>query len=495
VPGSYRFANDIVGTITIAASNVTLDLEGRILTGVGLGITVTGQSDIVIKNGQIRNAADRAIVVNQCTNVFIQNLDLTANATALYALTTTCLSVSDCTFRQNTAHTLTAIDVNNSIFEKSIMKYNTTDSVNGNMITLMGCSNIQFDTIHSTTNVINYSGDLGVSITNRSIMLIQDTLNLIINNCSFNDNFALMTTSGPAIQAPNALIIVRLAGRVSDLTISNCTFNRNISPAGIGIISSMTTTSPIAQVTNDANGVFTDFNFKNLSMSSNITGTFSSAGTLVGINVPALRGATIENVIIENNTAEGAAPTNLALTGIILSCTAVICNECVIQNNESPSGTQSVAFRLVLQVGAASSDIILNNCIANKNDGFGFRIGGNNVQCIGCSSIDNANNGFEIITNSVNCSIEKCIAIRNINGIVVTGPTPNCRIRENQLIGNEGTGLLTTGAFNVLVFGNLAQGNGINYSTSGPILTVNYTIATATLSAPAENGIDNISIT
>ena len=53
VPGNYRLANDIVGTITIAADNVFLDLENKKITAGFNGIVVSGQTEITIKNGTI----------------------------------------------------------------------------------------------------------------------------------------------------------------------------------------------------------------------------------------------------------------------------------------------------------------------------------------------------------------------------------------------------------------------------------------------------------
>ncbi len=96
--GSYLFVENIINTdednhaIEIAASDVTIDLNGFTLTGAGYnegtknGIRVVNQSNIVIKNGNIRQFAGDGVSISYDTeesdgseNVFINNINFYDN--------------------------------------------------------------------------------------------------------------------------------------------------------------------------------------------------------------------------------------------------------------------------------------------------------------------------------------------------------------------------------------------------------------------------------
>jgi len=112
IPGNYRLANDIVGTITIAADNVSLDLENKKITAGFNGILVSGQTEITIKNGTIENADTAGLFVDDCINVEIVSMDLVGNATGICLLTSTGITVKESTCRDNTDD---GIALNNSV--------------------------------------------------------------------------------------------------------------------------------------------------------------------------------------------------------------------------------------------------------------------------------------------------------------------------------------------------------------------------------------------
>ena len=97
VPGNYRLANDISGTLTIAADDVCLNLENRKISGGVNNIEVTGHSNVSIKNGVIEGAT-RGILIDTCTDIEIHNVDFIDNGTGLLIITTTCVTVDESTF-------------------------------------------------------------------------------------------------------------------------------------------------------------------------------------------------------------------------------------------------------------------------------------------------------------------------------------------------------------------------------------------------------------
>ncbi|MGE0206555.1 MAG: right-handed parallel beta-helix repeat-containing protein [Candidatus Babeliales bacterium] len=97
-PGVYCLINDITGTLTIAASAVQLDLNGKRISGGANNIVVSGQSDIKIRNGAISGASINGISVENCTNVKITDVQFEGNSNGLFVDTTNCIIVRNCNF-------------------------------------------------------------------------------------------------------------------------------------------------------------------------------------------------------------------------------------------------------------------------------------------------------------------------------------------------------------------------------------------------------------
>jgi hypothetical protein len=196
-PGMYRFANDIVGTITIAANNVTLNLDGRNLTALGLGITITGQSDIIIKNGQIQSAANQGIIINQCASVTIQNIDFNSNATGLLALTTTNLVVQECIFRGHTSCGLVWQDINESLMQNALFTQNSCSVVSD----ITNCTNIIFNTVWANNNQCSITSTY-------TLLRFVGTIGAELSNCFVNSNTCIGgSLSGYTIDSSSAFIL------------------------------------------------------------------------------------------------------------------------------------------------------------------------------------------------------------------------------------------------------------------------------------------------
>lgn len=88
-PGTYCVANDFVGSITLAADNVTLDLNGHtISTG---GITVAS-NNVMVKNGRIINGSG-VNTTGTLQNIAIQDLQIIGGSSVISASSVTNLVI------------------------------------------------------------------------------------------------------------------------------------------------------------------------------------------------------------------------------------------------------------------------------------------------------------------------------------------------------------------------------------------------------------------
>lgn len=96
-PGSYFLRNDLNGTITITADNVTLDLNDFSVTG---SIIVSNCQDVTIQNGKIvASGLDACTLLDTTTNVCMQNVRLIGGQNGILATNSnTNLVVSSCQF-------------------------------------------------------------------------------------------------------------------------------------------------------------------------------------------------------------------------------------------------------------------------------------------------------------------------------------------------------------------------------------------------------------
>ncbi|HEV2601080.1 MAG TPA: right-handed parallel beta-helix repeat-containing protein [Candidatus Babeliales bacterium] len=94
--GVYCLGNDVTGTIFIAGSSITLNLNGHIVLSGSDGIAVASTArDVRIRNGMVRGASgeDRGIFVNGATDVRIEDVTCENWETGIYVLdsfTVTC---------------------------------------------------------------------------------------------------------------------------------------------------------------------------------------------------------------------------------------------------------------------------------------------------------------------------------------------------------------------------------------------------------------------
>ncbi|MGE0206365.1 MAG: right-handed parallel beta-helix repeat-containing protein [Candidatus Babeliales bacterium] len=139
-PGTYCLINDIVGTITIAADSVTLDLNGKSISGGANGVYSSNHTDITIKNGLIKNATENGIKFTNVTDIsifsiklrnntkgialnsvkggFITESIMLENATGLELVQTSKVFVKNCIAQENTIVGFSLVDSDNNTFKE-----------------------------------------------------------------------------------------------------------------------------------------------------------------------------------------------------------------------------------------------------------------------------------------------------------------------------------------------------------------------------------------
>ncbi len=111
VPGFYKLSANISNQISIATSNVTLDLNGYTITGGQSGIVVASNlSNIVIKNGSIYTVPADGVRVNSgCTNIILKNMEIADSVRAISFENVMNSSITQCDMNIST----TALELSN----------------------------------------------------------------------------------------------------------------------------------------------------------------------------------------------------------------------------------------------------------------------------------------------------------------------------------------------------------------------------------------------
>ncbi len=96
-PGSYFLRNDLNGTITITADDVTLDLNDFCVTG---SIIASNCQDVTIKNGAlVASGLDACTMLDTTTDVYMQNVQLIGGVNGIIAINSNAnLVISSCQF-------------------------------------------------------------------------------------------------------------------------------------------------------------------------------------------------------------------------------------------------------------------------------------------------------------------------------------------------------------------------------------------------------------
>lgn len=303
--GTYRLSNDIVGTVTIAANNVTLNMDNRRLTGVGNAIEISNRQDITISNGIIANSATNGVLITTCTNIQLSDISFIANTRPVRATDSFEIIIDKCMIRESN---------------------NTNGSAaNGGLISYLTVSNsIIKDCLFENNETV-------------FIISLNGTINTQIISSDFESN-----------TGASGLVAIRLLGTgLANMLIKDCVFASNTSPATFTAISSA------------------GFNSGTLVDSCVITQNVT-AGSFNGINIS---GSTVKNCIINKNsgtagsTGISTSTNSVVITDCLIQDNASSASAAI--GMSIGSGNSYVANNAVLfNVGVTSTGI--NNTTANN---------------------------------------------------------------------------------------------------------------------------------
>lgn len=284
--GVYCLAESVEGNISIFNThNVILDLSGRSISAGSPNIHIAGCSNIIIRNGTIKNA-NLGININVSTNISLENLDFVGSDTGVSITSSSLLRINNCSFKD---HTSQAMVIQNSFLgEITNILCEKNNGMTGIWLT-EGNSNITFRDVKIVKNnptIFSFSSGFRV----------ENSHDCDFINCSVNDNEAI-ADFGYAGFFFNACFNINLYNCIAS-------FNTVNSGVAAGFISNSD------QITFDSCKVQTNIGLN-----------------AVGLWILGSKNPVIKNCIISNNTAANQS------TGISYAGNTGIVRNNIITNN------------------------------------------------------------------------------------------------------------------------------------------------------------------
>ena len=468
-PGVYRLSADIVGTITIAASNVTLDLNNKKIIGASVGVSCANQTGITIQNGILQNNTEH-ILITSCTNVTIENVDFIGGQTGVLLQSVESGAINNCSLQSLSSsgiflQTCSLIQCTNLEFYE-----NTVSSV----LTCSFSNAVIFDTIEVAHNTFNQSLNVPEFLPQSYIasIFITNSNDVQLNNCSLTNNFYTENNVAAYTLPMCGIEVFR-----SDARIQTFIFSNNSATA-----ESAFSLAPFTAINVDA--AFT-VEINNLECNTN-NGLASpdfaivSAVSVNGYNAN-FSATKTHNLIITNGVCSG---NQLQPVGIFTSFQLDNINNCVVSDcliTTNAATTVGIGARL-------TDNLTINNCtIANNTDSGVFT--GIFASDISAATIQN---------NSIqdNNSSGRMVGIQALS-------IPNLVLRNNLCNFNTSTSSTSTGIQGISLTGGIAavsrnqcQGHTTNFDfTSSGIMIplVVWTASSGAFSAPP-TPLDNIDV-
>lgn len=309
----------------------------------------------------------------------------------------------------------------------------------------------------------------------------------IVDHCQSSNN---SIGTADVIQYVEGLIAYGLPGAttssVENVIISNCSFNNNTGgELGIGIvIDPFSSDGDVASIAN--------ITISNCSASSN--GTYGiSAGKFFQLppDDSLLRNIEITDSICNKNGNGSLTPD---AAGIFIDGVGVLTVEDTVSNilikNCQVYDTASTLSANGIRVRRANNVVIENTNVFNTTADGGQAHGilfdnVTNSKILRTQVHGNQNNGVELVGDNSNIMILNSIAIDNDKGFSVARDSSLTAaiIQGNRALDNTSVGFehatLSPQPFDTAYLNNYAQNNGVNYSISNYIQVVDYSIPTA----------------
>ncbi len=212
--GTYCLANEISGSITIAASDVDVDLNNYRVTQ---GITVNGDLDQVkIRNGVVEGTSDAILVNGGSTNITIEDVVVKNAIRGINFENVTGGTITNCEMTLNT----TGLELDNS------HKVNVMDCV-ANCNTHAGYCLISSTTCCLVNSKALSTGEGNVDIDTTSVLgfVSRDGSANIFERCIANSTQALSVTGSSSVIAGFAFRGTEKCSKIIDSEASNSTTN------------------------------------------------------------------------------------------------------------------------------------------------------------------------------------------------------------------------------------------------------------------------------
>lgn len=442
--GPYCLAQDIVGTIVIAADNVTLDLNSHAIDGnQATAIVASNVHNVTIKNGTITNA-NLGISITNAEGVRLDTIDILASNQAVL--------LSKCSSSEINA----------------VAAYQNTNT-SGAIILVDSSDSIRLTNVQANDNLKNLSASVGPVDPGTAIVCVNKSTNVVLQECAINTNQRInqncrfsplgIYSSSKNIQVLNSTIngnyiteddvrgFSPLIARASfNVVLDGLQVNNNkIKSTSIGdrsiyivdvpglIIKNTQVNGNSCGLLNENPGFATDFTgifIFNVSTGSNdavisdcqISGnTLDSAGdvgfegALVGMYINAIGDfagyegrSTIENCQITDNIMTSTVVRKFVDGIIITGAADVIVDGVTCNGNSGGEITTGIAIEGFVQYGTRNParNITVRNSTANNNSAndqaFGIFLGG---------SVRD-----DLRTAAENCTLLSCVANNNIGG-------------------------------------------------------------------------------
>lgn len=529
-PGSYCLVNDIVGTITIAADRVFLDLNEKTISGAFNGIEIDTQEVITIHNGIIKDNSGDGIFIESCTNVQIENVVLSGNTHGVFAQRSDCIELNDCVFDSQVSDGIRFSEINSSQIINNKIRANGSEGIileNGSI----GNTITNNDILQNSAEGIEINASTRNSIQHNVVcngnshgILLDNAAN---NNIVLENQVNINSSSGVRIDASfdnliksnicnnNTGAVFAGISLVENSSRNQVTSNICNSNAGRGVFLDASGTSPDDNLVNNNSCSFNDASGIEITSNDNtvllntinqngVNGILNSGTGNKFFNNSAFENASIDfsGVQIE---IQGQQPTNCRyvcsadlpltinqagtyclaedVTGqITISANNVILNlsERILTTAATgitvSAGVSAVVIKNGFINSSGATGVSLDTCANVKIFEVDFSGGGARgvdasaatcVEIEGCTFRDFTTEAIRL-NNSDNSLVSKNKIERNARGILLDGGSQNNIISANTFVENTNEGIELSGASeNVLEENECFGGSiGINLESS-----------------------------
>jgi hypothetical protein len=365
VPGFYCLANDIIGTITVEASNVNLSLNNHTVSAPGsTAIVINGVSNVFVTDGILDTTNIGIQLLNQTSDIFLRQILITNCSTGI-ELGVSCIT---------------------TVIESIVI-----DTVSNIGINLLGQNN---NAQCLGVKIVHLSGPQGI-FSNFS----SQTNNCLIENCQIIDS---LINSTPSII--NFFSISGSNNQFIDCSIQNVQVNSDSLAVGFNVSNNTLMRNCIIQnfttISNLDGFIINDGS--NVVLQNCVVIDLEAVGGIMGFQINSAIANCVDCLVQQCLSGLGAA------TGFFINsgeCSLINCQAYNVQGTgfflEENNGTLlncESSYNSVdgFTFGTGSGNTVVGNCVAVQNGGIGFN---GAVPAYSCFASNNVGGNYSGIPN------------------------------------------------------------------------------------------------